>query len=116
MDFRFGPEEEAFRQEVLAFIEQHRNLIVPEEREAIADRSCNKQFVREMAARGWLAMCYPKQYGGQDQPGILQFILNEELAAAGAPAIGMGPVTIGLTLLHHGSEALKQEFLPRILR
>jgi alkylation response protein AidB-like acyl-CoA dehydrogenase len=118
MDFRFAPEEEAFRREVQAFIEEHRDRFVLESSESgkVEDGQRNREFVRAMAARGWLAMSYPAEYGGGGQPGIFQFILNEELAERGAPMVGMGPVTIGLTLLHHGSEALKRAFIPRILR
>src|SRR5262245_47431988 len=118
MDFRFAAEEEAFRREVQAFIAEHGDEIAPESSESGKgeDLAGNRAFLRAMAAKGWLAMSYPPEYGGGGQPGIFQFILNEELAEKGAPMIGMGPVTIGLTLLHHGSERLKREFIPRILR
>ena len=34
----------------------------------------------------------------------------------GAPQIGKGVGIIGKTLIRHGSEKLKQEFLPQIIR
>ncbi|MFP6640493.1 MAG: acyl-CoA dehydrogenase family protein, partial [Myxococcota bacterium] len=42
------------------------------------------------------------------------FILTEALARHGAPQIGKGVGIIGKTLIRHGSEKLKQEFLPQI--
>jgi len=48
-------------------------------------------------------------------PGIYDYLLNEELASVGAPLIGKGVGCIGKTLIAHGSDKLKQEFLPKIL-
>jgi alkylation response protein AidB-like acyl-CoA dehydrogenase len=42
-------------------------------------------------------------------------LLNEALAYRGGPQIGKGVGIIGKTLIRHGSEKLKKEFLPKIL-
>ncbi len=42
--------------------------------------------------------------------------MNEALAERGGPQIGKGVGIIGKTLIRHGSEKLKREFLPKILR
>ena len=47
---------------------------------------------------------------------IYEYLLNEALAARGGPQIGKGVGIIGKTIISHGSEQLKQEFLPKILR
>jgi alkylation response protein AidB-like acyl-CoA dehydrogenase len=47
---------------------------------------------------------------------VFDYLLNEELASVGAPLIGKGVGCIGKTLIAHGSERLKREFLPQILR
>jgi alkylation response protein AidB-like acyl-CoA dehydrogenase len=47
---------------------------------------------------------------------LAQYILNEELHKAQAPIVGKNLGVVVNTLLHHGSEKLKQEFVPRILR
>jgi alkylation response protein AidB-like acyl-CoA dehydrogenase len=118
VDFRFAPEEEAFRQEVMAFAEERRALFGEEtgEHPSVPDRPSRKQFIREMAAKGWLSLSYPPEYGGGGAPASLQFLFYEALARQGAPAPGVTVGTVGMTLLHHGSERLKAEFLPRILR
>jgi alkylation response protein AidB-like acyl-CoA dehydrogenase len=47
--------------------------------------------------------------------GVYEYILNEALARRGAPQIGKGVGIIGKTLIRHGSEKLKKEFLPQII-
>jgi alkylation response protein AidB-like acyl-CoA dehydrogenase len=47
--------------------------------------------------------------------GIYEYLLNERLAAVGAPQIGKGVGIVGKTIMRHGSEQLKREFLPKIL-
>jgi alkylation response protein AidB-like acyl-CoA dehydrogenase len=43
-------------------------------------------------------------------------LLNEQLAGRGGPQIGKGVGIIGKTLIAHGSDFLKEKFLPMILR
>ncbi|HSD10191.1 MAG TPA: acyl-CoA dehydrogenase family protein, partial [Candidatus Binatia bacterium] len=47
---------------------------------------------------------------------VYEYLLNERLARRGASQIGKGVGIIGKTLIRHGSEKLKREFLPKILR
>jgi hypothetical protein len=68
-----------------------------------------------MAERGYMGMTWPKQNGGQEKPGIYEYLLNEELSRVGAPLIGKGVGCVGRTLIRHGSKKLKLEFLPKIL-
>jgi alkylation response protein AidB-like acyl-CoA dehydrogenase len=69
-----------------------------------------------LGERGWLGITWPKEWGGQDGDGVYEYILNEALAGRGGPQIGKGVGIIGKTILAHGSEKLKREFLPKILR
>jgi alkylation response protein AidB-like acyl-CoA dehydrogenase len=68
--------------------------------------------------KGWGVPTWPKQYGGggleRDQVRVLQ----EEMARIGAwnPIGGMGVMMFGPTLLEYGSEAQKQEHIPKIAR
>lgn len=117
MNFVYTDEEEVFRQEVADFCKQRLHLITREGagNPRHADTPERKQFVKDMAKKGWLSMSYPAEYGGQGKSGMTQFVLNEELSHQGAPIIGTSVGTIGMTILHHGSDRLKQEFLPGIL-
>jgi hypothetical protein len=120
MDFDFTPEERAFEAEVEAFLREHHSPEVmdphPEQLSQVVDTPAKRRFMRELAARGWLGMSWPRAYGGRELPGIYDFILTETLARHGAPQPGKGVGIVGKTIIRHGSERMKQEFLPQIIR
>ena len=74
------------------------------------------EFSRALAARGWLAMTWPEQYGGHGKSQLERFIVNEELLAAGAPVAAhwIADRQSGPAILKNGSEAQRQKFLPAI--
>ena len=75
-----------------------------------------KEWRRRVAARGWVAPAWPKEYGGAGLGVKEQFIMNEEFAEAGAPQVGgFGVMMFGPTLIVHGTEEQKQEHLAGIL-
>ena len=119
MDFEFAPEERAFAAEVERFLDEHATPdvadVTRENMAQIVDTPERRAFMKKLAARGWLGMTWPKEYGGQEKPGIYEYLLNEALARRGAPQIGKGVGIIGKTLIRHGSEKLKREFLPQII-
>ena len=119
MDFEFSAEERAFEAEVERFLEAERAPEVmdahPEQPSQTVDSPAKRGFMRKLAERGWLGMSWPNQYGGQQKPGIYDFLLTEALSRFGAPQPGKGVGIIGKTLIRHGSEKLKREFLPKIL-
>lgn len=120
MDFEYTAEERAFQREVRAFIADNaeRGTVSDPTREGMAqlvDTPERRAFMKKMSERGWIGMSWPKEYGGGEAPGIYEYLLNEELAAAGCPLIGKGVGIIGKTIIRHGNERLKQEFLPKIL-
>jgi alkylation response protein AidB-like acyl-CoA dehydrogenase len=63
---------------------------------------------------GFFGTSWPKEYGGQDLPPVYDVIVDEEIAKAGAPARpSLGYLVVGLS--HHGSEELRQRFLPGMI-
>ncbi len=120
MDFDFSEAERAFAREVEEFLDEHATPDVAdvcrENMAQIVDTPERRGFMARLAERGWLGMSWPREYGGQEKPGIYEYILNEALARRGAPQIGKGVGIIGKTLIRHGSEKLKREFLPQIIR
>jgi alkylation response protein AidB-like acyl-CoA dehydrogenase len=123
MNFDFGTEELAFVDEVRAFIHEQAQYddaddVMCPERESdsiLADTPARKRFNKAMAERGYMGMTWDARYGGQNRAGIYEYLLNEELSRVGAPLIGKGVGCVGQTLIRHGSEKLKAEFLPKIL-
>src|ERR1700756_700015 len=120
MDFEFSPEQLAFVEEVERFLDEHDDPdvfdVTRENMAQIVDTPKRRAFMAEMGGRGWLGITWPKEYGGQEGDGVYEHLLNESLARRGGPQIGKGVGIIGKTLIRHGSDKLKQEFLPKILR
>jgi alkylation response protein AidB-like acyl-CoA dehydrogenase len=73
------------------------------------------QFVEALTAAGWLAVLIPEEYGGAGLPLSAAAAILEEMQRAGCNggACHAQMYTMG-TLLRHGSEAQKAEYLPRI--
>ncbi len=120
MDFEFSAEERAFEAEVERFLEAERSPDVmdvhPEQLSQTVDSPAKRAFMRKLAERGWLGMSWPKRYGGQEKPGLYDFLLTEALSRFGAPQPGKGVGIVGKTIIRHGNEKLKQFFLPKIIR
>jgi len=119
MDFDFTADQLAFLAEVEAFLDANDDPEVfdptRENMAQVVDTPQRRAFMRKLAERGWLGITWPKEWGGQDSDGVYEYLLNESLARRGGPQIGKGIGIIGKTVLRHGSEALKAEFLPKIL-
>jgi len=76
------------------------------------------EFSRTLAARGWLGMRVPPEYGGAGRSSLERYVVTEELLAAGAPVMAswVSDRQIAPSLLSYGSEAQRQRFLPAICR
>ncbi len=120
MDFEFSEEQQAFAKEVEAFLDEnddpHVFDVTRENMAQIVDTPLRRAFMAKLGEQGWLGMTWPKEYGGTEGEGVYEYLLNEQLAGRGGPQIGKGVGIIGKTLIRHGNERLKAEFLPKILR
>jgi alkylation response protein AidB-like acyl-CoA dehydrogenase len=120
VDFEFSKEQQAFVEDVERFLDENdRTEVMDVTRENMAqlvDTPPRRAFMKKIADRGWLGITWPKEYGGKEGDGVYEYLLNERLARRGAPQIGKGVGIIGKTLIRHGSDKLKKEFLPKILR
>src|SRR5574340_1462914 len=66
MDFHFTPEQEAFRQQIRAFLADH--VTPAHRREHEVDHTpgpLSKALLRTLGENGWLGIGWPKEYGGQ---------------------------------------------------
>jgi acyl-CoA dehydrogenase len=68
-----------------------------------------------MGADGWLGIGWPKEYGGQARTPIEQMIFSDEVQSAGYPLPFLTLNTVGPTIMKYGSDAIRNDFLPRIL-
>jgi len=121
LDFRFSDDEEAFRREVQDFLK--RELPQSHERavlhggETDEEWEFTKQFTRKLGEKGWIAIWWPREYGGLEGSDMEYLIFNEETAYRRAPRMdGGGTGIVGPTILAHGTEEQKRRFLPPIAR
>ena len=72
--------------------------------------------LKKLGSDGWIGVGWPKTYGGQGRSPLEQYLFADEAQRAGFPFPFLTISTVGPTIQEYGSEAQKQEFLPRILR
>ena len=113
-------EQLAFVKEVETFLDANDDPdvfdVTRENMAQIVDTPKRRAFMASLGERGWLGMTWPKEYGGSEGEGVYEYLLNEQLAGRGGPQIGKGVGIVGKTIIRHGNERLKAEFLPKILR
>ena len=119
MKFRFREEDEAFRREVVDFIEaelpwEWRNYEVDSEEPAGLELV--QQFKKKLADKGWLTRAWPKEYGGSEASHMQQLIFGVEMAYRGIPVDDGGVSMVGPIIMMMGTEEQKRFFLPRISR
>ncbi|HTK79469.1 MAG TPA: acyl-CoA dehydrogenase family protein [Rhizomicrobium sp.] len=118
MDLSFSSEEEAFRQEVRAFIRENlpANLKGKVRRGDLESKEDYLAWHRILYRKGWVAPAWPKEYGGPGWTVTQRYIFNEECAEAETPMIlPFGVAMCGPVIYTFGNEAQKKKFLPRIL-
>jgi alkylation response protein AidB-like acyl-CoA dehydrogenase len=122
MDFRLSPAEDAFRQELSAWLDAN----VPPDFDA--DRfefglSADERFEwqldwhRRLYRGGWVGIHWPCEYGGRGATLMEQVVFADELGRRRLPASAnlLGILLVGPTLMQWGTEAQKRRYLPRIL-
>jgi alkylation response protein AidB-like acyl-CoA dehydrogenase len=112
MDLHYGPEIEAFRSEVLAFLA---SAWPPERRGTRPDAADRKRFLTAAVERGYAYRSIPRRYGGSEQPfdPLREVIVSEAFDAARAPW-RLGPQGVGMivpTLLEVGAEWQRERFV-----
>jgi alkylation response protein AidB-like acyl-CoA dehydrogenase len=112
MDFKLSPEEERFRDEVRAFLDEN----LPPESER--GPGFLGEWSRKVRERRWVGFSWPKEVGGGGGSLMQQVILKEEMAKRHAPPLGtsfMGLAWVGPAIIQYGTEEQKRRFIPDIL-
>ncbi|KNY08817.1 acyl-CoA dehydrogenase [Achromobacter piechaudii] len=109
--------DEALRADVRAFLADTLDGLEPDER-ARSWMGFDAGFSRQLAARGWLGLTLPREFGGAERGHYARFVLSEELLAAGAPvsAHWIADRQSAPLILKVGTPAQKAYYLPRICR
>lgn len=117
MEFRFTPAQDAFRQELRQFLRKE----LPEgwtgyEEGAEANDewwAFAKQLMRKLGERRWLAVHWPKQYGGLGLTPLDHLIYKEEIAYHLVPETPthMARDIVAPSILIYGTEEQKRKYL-----
>jgi acyl-CoA dehydrogenase len=111
---------QALRREVRAFLAEEiaKGTFDPNDVRKDEDHSHAKAFAKSVAAKGWIGWTWPKQYGGRERSFLERYVLTEEFRIHNAPTgvFFTADRQSGPTIIKYGSEALKQDILPRIVR
>jgi alkylation response protein AidB-like acyl-CoA dehydrogenase len=110
VDLNYSSEDERFRLQVRRWIAEH----PPGPLKTLEQK---KAWQRTLYDAGFVGMGWPRAYGGQDARPMEQAIVAEEMAQGDVPgainslALGL----IGPTLIVHGTDAQKQQYVKRML-
>lgn len=111
-------EHEAWRAEIREFLDAElpaKYAFNPEFDDAPEQWAIAVEFSKKVAAKGWIGLTWPKEYGGKGLAPIANQILLEELYAADAPMINsVGIFLAAGTILVGGTEEQKKRLLPDI--
>jgi alkylation response protein AidB-like acyl-CoA dehydrogenase len=118
MDFKFTEEQDKLRGEVRDFLEG-------EIKQGLWQPTCDAwimaydpEFTKRVAAKGWIGLTWPEEYGGRGRSFIDRLIVTEEMLRYGAPAAchWFADRQIGGAIVHYGTDEQKKEILPKILK
>jgi alkylation response protein AidB-like acyl-CoA dehydrogenase len=115
VDLTLSPSEEAFRDELRAWLEENHPGTPPEDDAAAFE--FRRRWQRKLHDRGWAGISWPKEYGGRGATLIEQAIFSEEMVRARAPATAniLGLAMGGPVVIAHGTDEQKHRFLEPIL-
>jgi 3-oxocholest-4-en-26-oyl-CoA dehydrogenase alpha subunit len=118
MRISYTTEQDELRRELRSYFA---GLMTPERREALmattgeyGSGDVYRQTVSQMGRDGWLALGWPREYGGQARSTMDQLIFTDEAAIAGAPVPFLTINSVAPTIMAFGTEEQKKQFLPGI--
>jgi alkylation response protein AidB-like acyl-CoA dehydrogenase len=116
MDLTFNERELAFRDELRAWLAENPAGVPPagDEDDLYAWR---RDFQRRLAAAGWAAVHWPREYGGRGATLTESAIFFEELGRSGSPlpANALGLLLAGPTIMAWGTQEQKDRYLAPIV-
>ncbi len=113
MDFGDSPEEAAFRLRLREWLEEN-DPGLPASSTDDAYWAGQAAWHQALYDGGFFGTTWPEEIGGSGLPAVYDVIVDEELAAAGAPPRpSLGYLVEGI--LEHGSDEIQRRFLPGIV-
>jgi alkylation response protein AidB-like acyl-CoA dehydrogenase len=120
MDFSLTTEQQAFRDELRAWLRENLTDEFQNRRGRIADPDAvavRMRWQRRLFEAGYAGISWPKEYGGRGASLIEETIFNTETVAARAPEMVnvIGIYMAGPTIIAHGTAEQKQRYLSPLL-
>lgn len=118
-NFGYTKEEEAYREKVAAFLDKElTEEIARQNWEDLGLDEEGRAFGKKLYGAGILGWSWPVEYGGKGLSPVYDFILIDELGKRWSAHIpnDVAYTMVGHTILRRGGEAMKKEFIPRIVR
>ncbi|MEE2830346.1 MAG: acyl-CoA dehydrogenase family protein [Myxococcota bacterium] len=116
MDFRLTEDQRAYHDALTAFVDK---VILPRASEVEAAKAFPSENYRDLAEFGYNGMVHEERYGGTDVDGVTSVLAQAELARACAStflSVGASIGLFGLPLRLFGSEEMKSEIIPGLVR
>ncbi|WP_182118089.1 acyl-CoA dehydrogenase family protein [Acidovorax sp. FHTAMBA] len=109
----FQPDHQAFADSFRRFIDKE---VTPHHAAWEDQGYVAREVWSQAGANGFLCMSLPEQYGGAGADKLYSVAQMEELARAGTSGIGFGlhSEIVAPYILHYGTEAQKQKYLPQM--
>jgi alkylation response protein AidB-like acyl-CoA dehydrogenase len=130
VDFRYSADDEAFRSELLEWLDKNLPPFLEEWAGRGEDDSAGagsagvlssmerrRAWQRKLNEGRWAAITWPEEWGGRDATATQSMIYSEELARARTPGIynANGLWQIGPMIIKWGTDAQKNQWVPNIL-
>jgi acyl-CoA dehydrogenase len=115
---RLPPETAQLRAEVRAFLAGEAALGTFDPAIGLKNPGYDRAFSMRVAAKGWIGMTWPREYGGAGRSHLDRYVVTEEFRAAAAPTWShfVADRQSGPVILKYGTQAMKADILPRITR
>ena len=117
MDLAFTPEEQQFRAEIRAWVNDNlpREVAHKVHNALHLTREDMQGWARILGRKGWLGHAWPREFGGPGWNSVQRHLFEEECALAGAPRVApFGPVMVAPVIMAFGSAEQQKRFLPGI--
>ncbi|MFN3376065.1 MAG: acyl-CoA dehydrogenase family protein [Burkholderiaceae bacterium] len=117
MDLAFTPEEQAFREEIRAWVRSNlpQDIAHKVHNALRLSRDDMQRWAKILGKKGWLGHAWPKEFGGPGWNAVQKHLFEEECALAGAPrVVPFGPVMVAPVIMAFGNAEQQQRFLPGI--
>jgi alkylation response protein AidB-like acyl-CoA dehydrogenase len=124
VDFSYSPEDEAFREELRAWLDanlpeflEQGEVGPPQSDQTLRTMQRRQAWQRRLNEGRWAAINWPEEWGGREATIMQNFIYSEEMARAKTPGVynANGIWQIGPMIIRWGSEEQKHRWLPGII-